>query len=171
MNFKWIILILLALSCLGFTFVDISEDHAIYISVIKIQHEAGAKTADIHMRVFTDDLKSVLRNKFGYEAISEKETFCSDYENYINRYFKKRLLFTINKEAINFQLSNCEKTTDVYQLIFRMDCPINWKTAQIEANYFMELFPKQSNVLHMEDGGTKRFGRTTKGNEILKMRF
>lgn len=171
MGLRGIIFALLVINCLGFTIIDDSANHAIYISVIKIQHEKGAETADIHMRVFTDDLKSVLRNKFGYETISEKETFCSDYEAYINRYFNKRFICAVNKEVLDFQLSNCEKAAEVYELTFKMDCPINWDTAQIEANYFMELFPKQSNVLHLQDGDTKRFGRTTKGNEILKIRF
>ncbi|MFK7981817.1 MAG: DUF6702 family protein [Saprospiraceae bacterium] len=171
MSIRGIFFALLMISCLGFTFVENPEDHAIYISVIKIQHEKGAETADLYMRVFTDDLKSVLQNKFGYEAIREKETFCSDYENYINRYFKKGFICEVNKKALDFQLSNCEKAAEVYELTFEMNCPINWNTAEIEANYFMELFPKQSNVLHLQDGDTKRFGRTTKGNELLKIRF
>ena len=159
------------ISAMGFTSMEFSADHAIYISIIKITHEAAAPTATIHMRVFADDLKSILRNKFGYEAISEKETFCSDYEQYINRYFKKKLTFTINKEAPTYKLSNCERSGEVYQLAFFMDCPVNWDSAQVKANYFMELFPKQSNVLHVENAGIKRFGRATKGNELLKMGF
>lgn len=156
---------------MAFTMLDIPTDHALYISVVKIEHEVGGTTANIHMRVFKDDLKSILRNKFGYEAIREKETFCSDYEDYINRYFKKQFICTINGVATRFQLSNCEPTEEVYQLTFGMDCPINWTSAQIEATYFMELFPTQSNILHVEDGAIKRFGRATKGNELLKMRF
>jgi len=144
---------------------------AIYISVVKVKHEEAQPTATIQMRVFADDLKSILRNKFGYEAISEKETFCSDYGHYINRYFKKQLTFIINKEIPTIKLINCERTEEVYQLAFIMDCPTNWDSAQIKANYFMELFPKQSNVFHIEDADIKRFGRATKGNELLKMRF
>jgi len=171
MNFKRIIFALMLIYCMGFTIAENPEEHAIYISVIKIQHEEGANSADINMRVFNDDLKSILRNKFGYEAITEKETFCSDYGTYIQRYFEKRFICTINGEVVNFQLSNCERLPEVYQLAFKMDCPKDWKTAEIEADYFMELFPNQSNVLHLENGTIKRFGRTTKGNEVLKMRL
>ncbi len=171
MLLKRICFVLLLINCMAFKMLDIPADHAIYISVVKIDHETGGTTAKIHMRVFKDDLKSVLRNKFGYEAIREKETFCTDYEDYINHYFKKQFICTINGVATSFYLSNCEPTEEVYQLTFQMDCPINWESAQIEATYFMELFPKQSNVLHVEDGETKRFGRATKGNELLKMRF
>lgn len=156
---------------MGLILADYLEDHAIYISVIKVTHEEAQPTATIQLRVFADDLKSILRNKFGYEAISEKNTFCSDYEQYINRYFQNQLTFTINKEVPTFQLNNCERMDEVYQLSFIMDCPINWDSAQIKAPYFMELFPNQSNVLHIENAGIKRFGRATKGNELLKMRF
>ncbi len=162
---------LLLLHCLGFTFIKSPEHHAIYISVVKIQHEKEATTSDIHIRVFKDDFKNVLRNKFGYHEISEKEAFCTDYGDYINQYFKKQFICTINETQVNFKLSNCAQTAEVYQLTFKMDCPVNWDSIQIEANYFMELFPKQSNVLHVEDGDIKRFGRATKGNELLKIRF
>ena len=79
----------MAISLLSTQSTTTIDDHAIYISVIKISHDKLAPTATIHMRVFADDLKSALLNKFGYEAISEKETFCSDYEGYINKYFEK----------------------------------------------------------------------------------
>ena len=171
MFWKKMLFLGMVFNIMGFMLVDISTDHAIYISVSKITHEEAQPTATIQMRVFADDLKSVLRNKFGYEAISEKETFCSDYEHYINRYFKKKLTFTINKEITTIKLINCERTDEVYQLMFIMDCPINWDSAQISATYFMELFPKQSNVFHIEDADIKQFGRATKGDELLKMRF
>ena len=164
-------LILMLTTCMAFTFQENPENHALYISVVKIEHKTGAATAKIHMRVFTDDLKSVLRNKFGYEAIREKETFCTDYENYINRYFEKQFICSINDGQTSFKLADCERTDEVYQLTFEMDCPETWTTAQINAGFFMELFPKQSNVLNVEDGTTKRFGRATKGNKILKIRF
>lgn len=161
----------LALSLLSTQSTTIIEDHAIYISVIKIAHDKLAPTATIHMRVFADDLKSALRNKFGYEAISEKETFCSDYEGYINKYFEKQFLFNINQESIPFYLINCQRTDEVYQLEFEMTCPNKWQKVLIEAPFFMELFPNQSNVIHLEDSGNKRFGRVTKGNETLKIRL
>lgn len=161
----------LAISLLSTQSKEVIDDHAIYISVIKVAHDKLAPTATIHMRVFADDLKSALRNKFGYEAISEKETFCADYEGYINKYFEKKFLFSINQENITYHLINCQRTDDVYQLEFEMVCPDKWQKVQIEAPFFMELFPNQSNVIHLEDSGNKRFGRTTKGNEILKIRL
>lgn len=150
---------------------SVEEDHAIYISVIKVAHDELSPTAKIHVRVFADDLKSALRNKFGYEVISEKETFCSDYEGYINKYFEKQFLFNINQESTAYHLINCQRTEEVFQLEFEMDCPDKWEKVVIEAPFFMELFPNQSNVIHLEDSGNKRFGRLTKGNEILKIRL
>jgi len=130
-----------------------------------------ASTATIHLRVFADDLKSALRNKFGHSAIMAKDTFCTVYEDYINQYFKKHFLFNINQENLAYHLVNCQRTEDVFQLEFEMDCPAQWQKVIIEAPFFMELFPNQSNVIHLEDSGNKRFGRATKGNQILKIRL
>ena len=166
-----LIFVFLGISLLSTQTINKMEDHAIYISVIKVAHEKMAPTATIHMRVFADDLKSALRNKFGYETIMEKETFCADYEGYINKYFEKKFLFSVNQENREYYILDCERTEEVYQLTFEMDCPENWKQVIIEAPFFMELFPNQSNVIHLESSGTKRMGRTTKGNEILKIRL
>ena len=122
-------------------------NHAIYISVVKITHQETAPTATISMRVFRDDLKDILRNKFGYESIMEKPTFCQAYENYIQQYFKKEFVCTINNEPVKYYLVGCEKAEEVFQLEFEMECPIQWDSAKIEAPYFMELFAKQSNII------------------------
>jgi len=161
----------LAISLLSTQSIKVIEDHAIYISVIKVTHDKLAPTATIHMRVFADDLKSALRNNNSYEAISETETFCSDYEGYINKYFEKQFQFSVNQENIDFYLNNCQRTEDVYQLEFEMQCPDKWQNVKIEAPFFMELFPNQSNVIHFEDSGEKRFGRTTRGKEILTIKL
>ena len=167
---KYILLIFLFLVPTGFRKLS-AEDHAIYISVIKIQHAVNASTASVYMRVFTDDFKNALRNRFGYESILEKPTFCTDYESYINEYFSKKFVCQINSERVEYRLMNCEKTEEVYHLEFIMDCPTRWNSAVIEAPFFMELFPNQSNIVNIENGSLKRFGRATKGNEVLKIGF
>ncbi|MEM1124565.1 MAG: DUF6702 family protein [Bacteroidota bacterium] len=147
------------------------EDHGIYISVIKIQHVENESSATVQMRVFADDLKDALRNEFGYEAVMEQPTFCQDYQQYIHGYFEKGFICTINNAPVAYQLADCARVEDVYQLIFTMDCPTEWTTAKIEAPFFMELFPSQSNIVHLENGTTKRFGRAIKGDELLRIRF
>lgn len=168
---KITLLLTISLCFVGWTIPFPEPDHAIYISVIKIHHELHQPIATLQMRVFADDLKDALRNKFGYEAILEKPTFCKDYENYLNGYFKKGFVCTINEAAVAYKLANCERVAEVYELEFTMECPTKWRTAKIDAPFFMELFPNQSNVVHVENGGTKRFGRATKGNELLRIRF
>lgn len=168
---KQILLLIFSFLFCGWTNKELSNDHAIYISVIKIKHEPTQPNATIFMRVFADDLKSALRDKFGYESITEKPTFCADYENYINQYFKKRFTCLINNSAVTYKLTTCERVEEVYQLEFNMECPTKWVSAKINAPFFMDLFPNQSNVVHLENGATKRFGRATKGNETLRIRF
>ena len=171
MNFKRAIFVLMVILCFGFVKVKTPDNHALYLSVLKIQHGKGADVADMHIRVFTDDLKNALRNEFGYESLSENGIFCSDYDTYLQQYFEKRITFTINEKAVKFKLDSCEETPEVYQLSFQMNCPKTWESVQIKADYFMELFPSQSNVLHLESGDTKRFDRMTKGDEALNFNF
>lgn len=171
MKFKELTLFLILFVLTAFQPTNQVEEHALYIGIIKIEHEPNQEGATMTMRVFSDDLKSALRNVFGYESISEKPSFCDDYENYINQYFKKRFTCTINKQAINYRLSSCDRTEEISDLEFLLECPPNWDSAKVEAEFFMELFPNQSNIVKINCGNTKRFGRATKGNEVLRFVF
>lgn len=170
MNLAHILGILFASLTIGL-FSSSHEDHGIYVSVIKIKQLDSTSEATMNIRVFADDLKSALRNQFGYEAITGKPTFCEDYNTYIEEYFRKYLSCIINDETVTFQLNDCEKTEDVYQLSFHLVTPTEWKSVQLEVPFFMELFPNQSNIVHLEANNQKRFGRATKGNERLRMRL
>ena len=145
--------------------------HAIYISVVKINHKPGTTEATLNMRVFQDDLKNVLRHEYGYESISEKPTFCADYAPYIQLYFSEQLRLQVNNTPVSLTYASGEAVEDVYQLSFRLDCPDRWRTLHIEAPYFSELFPDQSNIFHVESLPKKGFGRITRGQEALRMVF
>lgn len=171
MKFKELTLFLIFFILTAFQSTKQIEEHALYIGVIKIDHEPNEEKAIMTMRVFSDDLKSALRNTFGYESISEKPSFCDDYESYINQYFIKRFTCTVNRQAIKYRLSSCNRTEEVSDLEFLLDCPSTWDSAKVEAEFFMELFPNQSNIVKINCGSTKRFGRATKGNEVLRFVF
>jgi hypothetical protein len=60
---------------------------------------------------------------------------------------------------------------DVYLLEFIMDCEKVWNNLEIKADYFMELFPTQSNIIQIEYKNEKRFHRLLKDESVFKTKF
>ena len=140
------------------------ENHAVYISVIQIAQKPESDLAEINIKVFTDDLQSALRNEFpDYKPVSES-VLCEERREFILPYFSNHFSIEINNTKELLAFKNCQQEGEVYWLKFEVNCPASPQNMKIEADFFMELFPTQSNVLSLEIGGEKRYCRMTKGN-------
>lgn len=148
-----------------------SDFHALYISVIQIQHHENSPKATVNIKVFTDDFQSALRNEFSdYQPVLE-EILCEEKSHHIKPYFDKHFNININKQKQELTFLNCQKEGEVYWLKFELEVPKKWETLKVEADFLMELFPTQSNILNVEYQGEKRFGRMTKGNSSCETSF
>ena len=138
-----------------------SSDHAIYLGVIQVLHEKAQERAEVNVKVFTDDMQNALRNAFeDYEVIPEEE-ICARQQGLLAAYFAEHLNFDVNGTGVEMNLKSCTKENDVYWLIFDMPCPAHWSKLHVEADFFMELFPTQSNVVSLHHGEERRFFRLT----------
>jgi hypothetical protein len=146
-------------------------DHAIYLGVIQIIHEADGATAEVNVKVFSNDTQNALRNAFeDYEVIPAEE-ICARQKDLLVDYFAKHLICTINGAKATMDFKTCQKENDVYWLTFNMGCPAKWKELRIEADFFMELFPTQSNMVSLHHGEERRFLRLTKGQSEQELVF
>ena len=137
-------------------------NHALYIGVIQITME---ETMTIQVKVFSDDLQAILQNEIGYQKIGAIKELCETQPKNLQQYFQRTLQVAINELPIDFVLTNCEQINDVHLLQFEAsDCPAIWTQAVIKANFFMELFPTQSNVVQLNYQHKEtdiQFGRMT----------
>ena len=136
--------------------------HAIYLGVVQIDHRARGVDAEVQIKVFTDDLQSALRNAFPDYRIVSEEDCCDQNGRLIAAYFDRHFTCSVNGRALKLQMLSCRKVNDVFALSFSMPCPAGWKTLRLEADFLMELFPAQSNVVSVLHGEDTRFFRATK---------
>ena len=147
--------------------------HALYIGVVQITHNEKETLTTIQIKVFSDDLQSVLQNEFGYEQIPSITALCGTATHPIESYFNKQLEIKANQQAIDFQLLNCELINDIHLLTFTSDQVSHWKNCSINAPFFMELFPLQSNVIHFKYTPTnattiQKMDRVVKGDSRME---
>ncbi len=146
--------------------------HAFYLAVVQLDHAAGGATARVTVKVFTDDLQDALRNAFPDEFRPvTTDAFCERLGEQAGRYFARHFTCTINGEERPMTLQRCELQNDVYLLQFELACPADWRELRVKADFFMELFPSQTNVLSILHGEEKGYFRLTKGAEACTVAF
>lgn len=158
------------LLCSGSTIVV--PPHALYLSVVQIDHTQPEPKAEMLIKVFADDLESVLRAAYGDQCRrSPVGTFCTANSELINAYFLENFSCIINDQAIEITYLHATQENDVYWLKFSLQVPVQWSTVAIEAPFFMEIFSTQSNIIQLLHGAEKRFGRLTKGHNLMETKW
>ncbi|MDH5599339.1 MAG: hypothetical protein OEY34_09450 [Cyclobacteriaceae bacterium] len=137
-------------------------DHAIYLSVIEIDHRKEIDKAKISIKVFTNDLHDCIKNfSSSFKAVDDL-TLIEKNQTIVEDYFQEHLKISINTIHQYLSLQSWQQENDAYFLYFDISCPKKWQTVDLKADYFMELFPQQSNIISIYDVDEKYFHRTTK---------
>jgi hypothetical protein len=149
----------------------ITPDHAIYISVIELKHDINTLKTSVSVKVFTDDLQDAIRNNNDDLVQTTEAQFVSDNQIAVVKYFNNHLQISINDEIQVLDFIAAKKESDAYFLNFEIQTTSPWKIGKVNATYFMELFPTQSNVLRMTVGSRKYFARLTKSEPLFETTF
>lgn len=145
-----------------------SDNHAIYIATVEIRASAEA---EVNIKVFADDLQDVLRNYEEKPLVLGDETTLIANRQLIEAYFNEHLKFILNNQRKSLIFMDGTKENDVYFLSFKMITPEDWQTLSIKGDFFMEVFPDQSNVFTVYQAEKKQFCRTTKSSTEYTFTF
>jgi len=130
---------------------ETTPDHAFYISVIDIKHIASSRKASLTVKVFTDDMCDALRNALKSKDALDAQLLCSDHNEDISDYFAAHMSLDLNGSKVPVNFNTCKIIGDTYQLSFKVDCPTEWRELKITADFLMELFPTQSQMVHINN--------------------
>ncbi len=148
-------------------------DHALYIGVINIEHQEGTSISKMAIKVFSDDLQNGLKNEFNWKELPNLSVACDVHSIALQQYFQNHLTIWINKEPVYLQLQTCENNSEVYLLSYTFSTPSKWQSLDLQADFLMELYPTQSNVLQVKYKASNvqdfqsYFGRMVKGKEKI----
>ncbi len=147
------------------------ESHALYLGTLQLKYEDQSSEAYLNLKVFSDDLQSAIRNankSFKPGPLSELFT---QNQALIEAYFKKHLQLEINDMHQVLKLYSKEQINDTFILQFKIACPKTWMNLELTADFFMELFPNQMNVVSISYQGKKQFTRLNKKKPQYKAQF
>lgn len=138
-------------------FLSTVSSHALYLSTSKMVLDENQKEIEIQIKVFSDDLQTALIHHSNEKKIDAIADIGTKNLPQIKSYFQKHLkLNKINsnlKWAMNLEEISADYQESIYLLtaIYKdhSDETKNALVFEIQADYLMEIFPTQSNVIHL----------------------
>lgn len=141
-----------------------STRHAIYVSVLEV------KQGSIMVKVFADDLEDAIFNQ-AQQRPDLLSGNCNQNKILISNYFEKHLMIKIDGKEQGYRYLACEVNDISIWLTFDFTSLSSWGEVEITADYLMELFPTQSNVVSITYQTEKKMFRLTKGDTIKTVHF
>ncbi|MEL7005749.1 MAG: DUF6702 family protein [Bacteroidota bacterium] len=145
------------------------DDHAIYVSVIEIVKSEENYGGTVKVKVFMDDLQDAI-----YHRTENRRSYrggCQANDEELQDYFENYLKLSINSSPVEIKLFDCERLEDAIWLNFEFENEDDWAELQISANYLMELFPTQTNVVSIRNAADQQFTRLNKSNSSARFTF
>ena len=146
-------LLILILPLVAFTGV-----HKFYLSVTNITYSVKDDALQITSRIFIDDLERLLDERYGLKAQLGTEVESKLTDEYLEKYFKTKLLFEIDGTQATYTFLGKKYDTDI--MICYFEIPKigmeNIKSIQIQNEILTDLFDEQQNVVHFKIKGKKK---------------
>lgn len=140
--------------------------HKFYVSVTQIDFATDKKQLQIRMRIFVDDLNTVLekQHKRNFYLAAQKPSEEDFLE--MKSYLKEHFSIKVNQKNKEVQFFDSELEDDI--LICYLVCNDVSKVSSLEIKntLFMEVFSEQQNIIHSNVLGVKRSVLLTESNVI-----
>ena len=135
------------------------KDHALYLSTLQLKYDDQSSEAFLDLKVFSNDLQSAIRNAHASFQPGPLSELFTQNQTLIETYFEEHLQLEINDVDQVLELYHKEEINDTFILQFKIACPKSWNRLTLTADFFMELFPGQINVLSVSYQEKKQFAR------------
>jgi len=156
--FRWCLLSLMPL----FSLVHRAEHdspktlHPFYVSVIEINHNAKEKTAEISIRIFTEDLEATLR-KYGNAKVDLLHPANkAAIDKLLNDYILHKLQLNIEGKPVTMHYLGYEQQLEsIWTYLEVKDVPTMHKLA-VNCSLLYDYQDKQSNIFHIKADGKEQ---------------
>lgn len=130
--------------------------HPFFVSVIDISHNAKDNTAEISVRIFTEDLEQAIlqynKNKINLSAPANKALA----EKQLTDYIQKNLHLKINGTAVNFQLIGYEIIKESTWTYFEVANVKTINKLEVDCSVLYDFEKTQINILHVKSRGKEK---------------
>lgn len=139
---KYIILALIIPSLMSFTL------HKYYLSVTDVEYNAEAKSVQLIIRIFYDDLEDVLNERYDKKFTLSDRSDQEEIDNYLKKYLTSKIKIRVNDKLRKLQFIGKEYEDDYVVCYIETSGVDSMTKFEIENELLIDLFPEQKNMIH-----------------------
>jgi len=130
--------------------------HPCYVSVIEINHNAKDATAEISIRIFTQDLETTLQKYSNTKVDIAHPTDKALLDKQINQYIQQKLQMTINGQAAAMQYLGHEIQMESVWIYAEVPKVTQLKRLDLQCQLLFDFQTLQSNIFHVKSKGQEK---------------
>ena len=126
--------------------------HPFYISLIQIHHNEKASTAEISIRIFTEDLEQTLRKQSNIpiDFVNPKNKAAVEAE--LSRYIRQKLQLTINGKVCQLEYLGYEINKESVWIYWEVSHVSQLKSLRADCSILYDFVNLQTNIFNIKRG-------------------
>jgi hypothetical protein len=126
--------------------------HPFYVSLIEIRHNEAEATAEISVRIFTDDLEQILRKRTNVpiDLVNPKNKAAVEAE--LSKYIRQKIQLTIDGKPYQMVYLGYEIQKESVWSYWEITGLKTMKSLQTDCNLLYDFVNLQTNIFHVKKG-------------------
>lgn len=145
--------------------------HPFFVSVIEINHNPVDATAEISVRIFTDDLEKTLQKQSTVNIDIIKPANKALIDQKISQYIGKTLLLKINGKAVKMNYVGYEIIKESTWSYFEVNNIKDLNNIDINCSLLHDFETSQINLLHVKSKGDQKSYKLDYPNKSMSFSF
>jgi hypothetical protein len=145
--------------------------HPFFVSVIEINHNPTESTAEISVRIFTDDLEKTLQKQSTVTIDIIKPINKALIEQKISQYISKTLQLKVNGKAVKFNYIGYEIIKESTWAYFEVTEIKEINTVDINCSILHDFETSQINLFHVKSKGNQKSYKLDYPNKTTSFSF
>lgn len=126
--------------------------HPFYVSLIEIRHNEAEATAEISVRIFTDDLEQTLRKRTNTTIDLAKPKNKAAVEAELSKYIRQKIQLTIDGKPCQLEYLGYEIQKESVWSYWEITGLKTMKSLQADCNLLYDFVNLQTNIFHVKKG-------------------
>jgi hypothetical protein len=148
---KYVLFLLIAITNVAF-----APPHPFHFGVAELTYNAQKNTFEISCKLFTNDLESILKKKYGKQIDLIKSHEEAWVMNMLQQYVQEHFVLNNGLQNINYTLLGSEHEDSALWMYFESQTIAAPQAIYVHNSLLFDLFDDQANIIHININGHKR---------------
>jgi len=146
-------------------------DHPFHVSVIELEHNAGARSLETSVKLFTDDLENALRKRFSVPVDLNDPAKRIAMDSLVARYLREQLTISANGKKLSGTYLGFEQDKEAIYAYIEYAGPAALTQLEADCGILYDQFTDQVNIFHVTVGGKRQSSKLGHPNRSIEFRF